>query len=44
MLGAAIPSDVPEDTFPEVTSFIESAMLKPDSTKIAGREKADKEK
>ncbi len=41
LLGAAMPSDVPEDTLPEVTSFTESAMLEPDSPKIADGEKPD---
>ncbi len=43
LLGAAMPSDVPEDTSPEVTSFTESAMLEPDSPKISGGEKTDRE-
>ena len=36
-------SDVLEDTSPEDTSSKESAMLEPDSPKIAGGEKPDKE-
>ena len=44
MLGAAMTSDVTEDALPEVTSFTESAMLEPDSPKIANGEKPDKEK
>ena len=38
-----MPSDVPVDTLPEDRSSTESAMLEPDSTEIAGREKPDKE-
>ena len=41
--GAAMPSDVPEDTLPEDTFSTESTMLEPDSPKIAGGEKPDKE-
>ena len=36
-------SDVPEDLSPEDTYSTESVMLEPDSPKIAGREKPDKE-
>ena len=32
--GAAMPSDVPEDTSPEDASSTESAMLEPDSPKM----------
>ena len=38
-----MPSDVPEDTLPEDTSFTESAMLEPDSPKIADGERQYKE-
>ena len=41
--GAAMPSDVPEDTSPEDTSSTESAMLELDSLKTAGGKKPDKE-
>ena len=36
-------SYVPEETLPEDTSSTESAMLEPDSPKIAGGEKPDRE-
>ena len=38
-----MPSNVPEDTSPEDTSSTDCAMLEPDSPKISGRGKPDKE-